>query len=453
MLHQLSSTCSISFFPVARRSRARQFFTMSSTILTIIALTLPFALGSSTVTRKPLTAGYHRPYQSSNTGQKAWQHGHITNFTEIGDLSNLPSFWRPQTSAAESRNSIKWTQAVTPGKRIPELNGLMYVVSAEEENNIVSGVDLKSAREDILYGSFRYRVLNASNDINEYRFDWLPDRVDSFLNGELLNTMTQNVPRSPGTIHANRWSNEDSNRSGHSLQGVVNDTLVFVEAHFNVSMISSPRKSKIRGDQKSKTRSRVTSTTTQKFYKTGQIEIEVDDDKFPSAKMQLPFTYAVTGTATTHLGSCQPCGPTPAPEPRRLMERELYKVEGDADNLPAARITFPMPSEGKALTVSMMTDAVCVCRPATWSTSKTTSKPTTAPKTTSKASSTTAKKTTKKTSKTTAKAKTTRPPKTKSKTSSKTGTRTTLIVTTKRPGVPSTEDYTIEVDIDVSRLD
>lgn len=41
----------------------------------------------------------------------------------------------------------------------------------------------------------------------EYRFDWLPDRVDFYTNGLYQWSVFDNIPNSPGQIHLSHWSN------------------------------------------------------------------------------------------------------------------------------------------------------------------------------------------------------------------------------------------------------
>ena len=38
-------------------------------------------------------------------------------------------------------------------------------------------------------------------DYNEYRFDWLPGRIDYYVNSRYVWTTTENVPSEPGRIH------------------------------------------------------------------------------------------------------------------------------------------------------------------------------------------------------------------------------------------------------------
>ncbi|KAF6217552.1 hypothetical protein HO133_006890 [Letharia lupina] len=55
---------------------------------------------------------------------------------------------------------------------------------------------------------------DATNDFQEYRIDWLPGRTDFYLNGELQQTLTDNVPSTAGSWLWNNWSNGDPGWTG-----------------------------------------------------------------------------------------------------------------------------------------------------------------------------------------------------------------------------------------------
>ncbi|KAK3109480.1 hypothetical protein LTR53_017233 [Teratosphaeriaceae sp. CCFEE 6253] len=61
--------------------------------------------------------------------------------------------------------------------------------------------------------------LDPTADFHEYRFDWLPGRVDMYADGVWLHSFSSNtsgrvVPDSPGAIHLIHWSNGDPGWSG-----------------------------------------------------------------------------------------------------------------------------------------------------------------------------------------------------------------------------------------------
>lgn len=48
---------------------------------------------------------------------------------------------------------------------------------------------------------------DAATTFHEYRYDWLADRVDFYLDGVLQKTIMENVPSAPGWLMWNNWSN------------------------------------------------------------------------------------------------------------------------------------------------------------------------------------------------------------------------------------------------------
>lgn len=50
---------------------------------------------------------------------------------------------------------------------------------------------------------------DATTAMHEYRIDWLQDRTDFFLDGQLQQTFTDNVPNTAGAWLWNNWSNGD----------------------------------------------------------------------------------------------------------------------------------------------------------------------------------------------------------------------------------------------------
>lgn len=70
---------------------------------------------------------------------------------------------------------------------------------------------------------------------NEYRFDWLADRVEFYANGDLLYSTTENVPREAGSIHLIHWSNGDAGWSGGPPEEDAVVIVSYVKAYFNSS--------------------------------------------------------------------------------------------------------------------------------------------------------------------------------------------------------------------------
>lgn len=54
---------------------------------------------------------------------------------------------------------------------------------------------------------YLYGMLPAPDQMYiEYRWDWLPDRVDFYIQERLIHTMRDSVPQAPGTVHLIHWS-------------------------------------------------------------------------------------------------------------------------------------------------------------------------------------------------------------------------------------------------------
>ncbi|KAK3698734.1 hypothetical protein LTR37_016824 [Vermiconidia calcicola] len=70
-------------------------------------------------------------------------------------------------------------------------------------------------------------------DYNEYRFDWLPGRIDYYVNSRYVWTTTENVPSEPGRIHMSHWSNGNPSWThGPPIIDAVT-TVSYVKAYFN----------------------------------------------------------------------------------------------------------------------------------------------------------------------------------------------------------------------------
>jgi hypothetical protein len=74
---------------------------------------------------------------------------------------------------------------------------------------------------------------SPADDYNEYRFDWLPDRIDYYINGKFAWSETQNVPSAAGRIHISHWSNGNPFWTrGPPVTDAVT-TVSYVKAYFN----------------------------------------------------------------------------------------------------------------------------------------------------------------------------------------------------------------------------
>ncbi|KAI1190613.1 glycoside hydrolase, family 16 [Nemania serpens] len=78
---------------------------------------------------------------------------------------------------------------------------------------------------------------DPSADFHEYRFDFLPDRVLFYADGELLSEMTgSNVPTTPGHLLLSHWSNGNPGWSHGPPTVDAVTTVSYVKAYFNSSL-------------------------------------------------------------------------------------------------------------------------------------------------------------------------------------------------------------------------
>ena len=75
----------------------------------------------------------------------------------------------------------------------------------------------------------------AVTKYHEYRFDWLPDRIDYYIDNYRMATFTENIPSTPGAIHLSHWSNGNTHWSfGPPAEDAVM-TVAYVKAYFNTT--------------------------------------------------------------------------------------------------------------------------------------------------------------------------------------------------------------------------
>jgi beta-glucanase (GH16 family) len=98
-----------------------------------------------------------------------------------------------------------------------------------------------------------FRIQNLpfkpSDGYHEYRFDWTPERIVFFADGQLLqefeNTFDGDAPDAPGTLMLNHWSTGNPGWSGGPPAQDAVLTLSYVKAYFNSS--NATRESEWRG--------------------------------------------------------------------------------------------------------------------------------------------------------------------------------------------------------------
>ena len=69
----------------------------------------------------------------------------------------------------------------------------------------------------------------------EYRFDWLPDRIDFYVDTWHVRTFAENIPSTPGAIHFSHWSNGNPGWTyGPPVEDAVM-TVAYTKAYFNTT--------------------------------------------------------------------------------------------------------------------------------------------------------------------------------------------------------------------------
>ncbi|KAI5368021.1 Putative glycoside hydrolase family 16, concanavalin A-like lectin/glucanase domain superfamily [Septoria linicola] len=116
----------------------------------------------------------------------------------------------------------------------------MEFLSKQNEARTINLVLQSPHSADVGYASgpdFSTRNLSFAPEdaYNEYRFDWLPGRVDFYANSQLLSSVTQNVPNQAGKVHISHWSNGNGGWSAGPPKEDAVLTVSYVKAYFNSS--------------------------------------------------------------------------------------------------------------------------------------------------------------------------------------------------------------------------
>lgn len=69
----------------------------------------------------------------------------------------------------------------------------------------------------------------------EYRFDWLPDRIDYYVDGWRAYSFDENVPSTPGAVHFSHWSNGSPGWTHGPPEEDAVMTVAYVKAYFNTT--------------------------------------------------------------------------------------------------------------------------------------------------------------------------------------------------------------------------
>lgn len=81
----------------------------------------------------------------------------------------------------------------------------------------------------------QYLPFRPDQEFHEYRFDWTPDRVAFFVDGQFVYEMNENVPSVGGHLQMNHWSNGNLKWSGGPPEDDTPMTVSYVKSYFNSS--------------------------------------------------------------------------------------------------------------------------------------------------------------------------------------------------------------------------
>ncbi|KAM0722164.1 hypothetical protein Q7P37_001605 [Cladosporium fusiforme] len=112
-----------------------------------------------------------------------------------------------------------------------------FVVHTDEPSDYNFGPGSKKSD-----GSSRFTsIMDFTEDYHEYRFDWLPDRVDYYVDGMLSWTARDRVPHSRGILMLSHWSNGNPGWSGGPPMQDAVITVGYIKAYFNVTSRDEPK--------------------------------------------------------------------------------------------------------------------------------------------------------------------------------------------------------------------
>lgn len=113
-----------------------------------------------------------------------------------------------------------------------EIDMAFYSKSPKTVNLVTHSPDAKSRSEiNIPHVS----AVDLPQGFHEYRFDWMPDRIDFYLDGSLAWTTTENIPSAEGRLMLNHLSNGNPEWSGGPPVEDAVMTVAYVKAYFNTT--------------------------------------------------------------------------------------------------------------------------------------------------------------------------------------------------------------------------
>src|SRR5262245_65874065 len=115
-------------------------------------------------------------------------------------------------------------------KQFNESQGVVNLVLQSPES-VRNGYDASNT------SGYKIQHLDFRPDqkFHEYRFDWSPNRVAFYVDGQFMYEMTQNLPTSGGRMFMNHWSNGDPLWSAGPPNSDTAMTVSYVKAYFNTT--------------------------------------------------------------------------------------------------------------------------------------------------------------------------------------------------------------------------
>lgn len=83
--------------------------------------------------------------------------------------------------------------------------------------------------------SFTTPLQSPSADFTEYRFDWLPDRVDVFLNGQRIESFTDSISNKPSSVHLSHWTSGKEDWTHGPAERDAALAVSYLKAYFNTT--------------------------------------------------------------------------------------------------------------------------------------------------------------------------------------------------------------------------
>ena len=93
------------------------------------------------------------------------------------------------------------------------------------------GHDASLTKTFISYGL----QFSPQDGFHEYRFDWTPQSVSFFVDGEVVQVMTDGIPSHEGHISLSHWSNGDAGWTGGPPEVDAFTTVSYFKGYFNSS--------------------------------------------------------------------------------------------------------------------------------------------------------------------------------------------------------------------------